>query len=107
MYRKYRLIQGRLFREVRQHPRLVMAMAIVCFAAAVAVVAISSGRSRIALVVAILFFVITRGVRAVLGPRRRLEEEVSVSLLRGRLARGEISQDEFDQAARIVGAERP
>jgi uncharacterized membrane protein len=50
--------------------------------------------------------VITRGVRAVLGPRRRLEEELSVSLLRGRLARGEISQDEFDQAARIVGAQR-
>ena len=61
------------------------------------------GLAVLALVVAILFFVITRGVRAVLGPRRRLEEEVSVSLLRGRLARGEISQDEFDQAARIVG----
>ena len=65
------------------------------------------GLAVFALVVAILFFVITRGVRVVLGPRRRLEEEVSVSLLRGRLARGEISQDEFDQAARIVGAERP
>jgi uncharacterized membrane protein len=65
------------------------------------------GLAVFALVVAVLFFVITRGVRAVLGPRRRLEEELSVSLLRGRLARGEISQDEFDQAARIMGAQRP
>ncbi len=65
------------------------------------------GLAVFALAVAVLYFVITRGVRAVFGPRRRLEEELSVSLLRGRLARGEISQDEFDQAATIVGAERP
>jgi hypothetical protein len=91
MYREYRLIQGRLFREVREHPRLVMAMGIVCFAAAVAVVAISSGRSRIALAVAIGFVAI--GVALNIAGRRmsrprRLAIEQRQTLLQtlGRLA---------------------
>jgi uncharacterized membrane protein len=50
-----------------------------------------------------LFFVITRGTRAVLGPRRRLEEELGIEVLRARLARGEISQAEFEQAKRALG----
>lgn len=50
-----------------------------------------------------LFFVVTRGTRAVLGPRRRLEEEFGLDVLRGRLARGEISQAEFEQAKRALG----
>lgn len=54
-------------------------------------------------VVSALFFVVTRGTRAVLGPRRRLEEELGLEVLRGRLARGEISQAEFEQAKRALG----
>lgn len=50
-----------------------------------------------------LFFVITRGTRAILGPRRRLEEELGLEVLRARLARGEISPDEFEQAKRALG----
>ncbi|MDO8483582.1 MAG: SHOCT domain-containing protein [Candidatus Limnocylindrales bacterium] len=50
-----------------------------------------------------LFFVITRGARAILGPRRRLEEELGLEVLRTRLARGEISQAEFEQAKRALG----
>lgn len=50
-----------------------------------------------------LFFVITRGTRAILGSRRRLEEELGLEVLRKRLARGEISQAEFDQAKRALG----
>ena len=51
-----------------------------------------------------LFFVITRGTRAILGPRRRLEEDLGLEVLRTRLARGEISQAEFEQAKRALGA---
>ena len=39
-----------------------------------------------------LFLLITRGTRVILGPRRRLEEELGLEALRMRLARGEISQ---------------
>lgn len=49
-----------------------------------------------------LFFVITRGTRAILGPRRRLEEELGLEVLRGRLARGEISPAEFERAKRAL-----
>ena len=49
-----------------------------------------------------LFFFITRGTRAVLGPRRRLEEELGLEVLRGRLARGEISAAEYEQAKRTL-----
>ena len=50
-----------------------------------------------------LFFVITRGTRAILGPRRRLEEDLGLEVLRTRLARGEISQAEFEQGKRALG----
>ncbi len=50
-----------------------------------------------------LFFLITRGTRAILGPRRRLEEDLGLEVLRSRLARGEITQAEFDQAKRALG----
>lgn len=56
-------------------------------------------------VVALLFVVITRGTRAVLGPRRRLEETVGLAVLEGRLKRGEISRDEFNDAARVVSSD--
>jgi uncharacterized membrane protein len=54
-------------------------------------------------VVLVLFFVITRGTRAVLRPRRRLEEQLGLEVLRERLARGEINQAEFEQAKRALG----
>ena len=50
-----------------------------------------------------LFFLITRGTKAILGPRRRLEEDLGLEVLRSRLARGEITQAEFDQAKRALG----
>lgn len=56
-------------------------------------------------VVALLFVVITRGTRAVIGPRRRLEETVGLAVLEGRLKRGEISRDEFNDAARVVSSD--
>lgn len=49
-----------------------------------------------------LFFLITRGTRAIIGPRRRLEEELRQQALRSRLARGEISEVEFEQAKRAL-----
>ena len=50
-----------------------------------------------------LFFVITRGTRAILGPGRRLEAEFGLEVLRTRLARGEITLAEFEQAKRALG----
>ena len=49
-----------------------------------------------------LFLLTTRGTRAILGPRRRLEEALGLEALRTRLARGEISQTEFEQARRAL-----
>ena len=49
-----------------------------------------------------LFFLITRGTRAILGPRRRLEQELGQEALRTRLARSEISDVEFEQAKRAL-----
>jgi uncharacterized membrane protein len=54
-------------------------------------------------VVFALFFVITRGTRTLLGPRRRLEAEMGLDALRARLARGEITAQEFEQAKRALG----
>ena len=54
-------------------------------------------------VVFLLYFLIMRGTRAVLGPRRRLEGELGLDVLRRRLARGEITQDQFDQGKRALG----
>lgn len=50
-----------------------------------------------------LFYLISRGTRAILGPRRRLEEELGLEALRERLARGEISQELFEQGKRALG----
>jgi len=50
-----------------------------------------------------LFFIVTRGARAIFGPRRRLEAEFGLEVLRTRLARGEISQAEFEQGKRALG----
>ena len=55
-------------------------------------------------VVFALFFVITRGTRILFGPRRRLEAEMGLDALRARLARGEITAQEFEQAKRALGA---
>lgn len=66
------------------------------------------GLTVFAAAVALLFLIITRGTQAAFGPRRRLEEELGLSALRGRFARGEITQEEFDLAARtIVRSYRP
>ena len=54
--------------------------------------------------VAVLFFVVFRATRAMFGPRRRLEADLGVEVLQGRLARGEITQTEFDQARKALGA---
>jgi uncharacterized membrane protein len=55
-------------------------------------------------VVFALFFVITRGTRMLFGPRRRLEAKMGLDALRARLARGETTTQEFEQAKRAVGA---
>jgi hypothetical protein len=49
-------------------------------------------------VIVVLYLVVTRGSRRLFGPRRRLEEEVGVTLLRLKLKRGEIGHDEFEMA---------
>ena len=54
--------------------------------------------------VAVLFFVVFRVAWAKFGPRRRHDGELGVVVLQGRLARGEITQAEFDQARRALGA---
>ena len=51
-----------------------------------------------------LFFMITRGTRMLFGPSRRLEAEMGLDALRARLARGEITAQEFEQAKRALGA---
>jgi uncharacterized membrane protein len=43
------------------------------------------------------------GLVRLAGPRRRLEEELSVQALRSRLASGEITPEEFAQAKRALG----
>lgn len=53
-------------------------------------------------IVALFYVLITRGTRALLGPRRRLEEAVGLAVLEERLRRGEISREEFDQAAAAI-----
>ncbi len=50
-----------------------------------------------------LFMMITRGTRMLFGPRRRLEAEMGLDALRARLARGEITAQEFEQAKRALG----
>lgn len=55
-------------------------------------------------VVFALFLVITQGTRMLFGPRRRLEAEMGLDALRARLAQGEITAQEFEQAVRALGA---
>jgi len=54
--------------------------------------------------VAVLFVSITWLARAVFGPRRRLEAELGLEALERRLARGEITREEFELARRALGA---
>lgn len=56
-----------------------------------------------AMVVVGLYVLMTRGTRAVFGPRRRLEAELGLEVLERRLARGEISPAEFEQAKHALG----
>ncbi len=51
-----------------------------------------------------LFVLITRSTRWAFGPRRRLGTDLAMEVLRGRLTRGEITDAEFAEAARILGA---
>ena len=53
-------------------------------------------------IVALLFLVISRGTRAMFGPRRRLEAELGRDALKARLARGDITKAEFDEADRSL-----
>ena len=55
-------------------------------------------------VVAVLFVAITWLARTLFGPRRRLEAELGLEALEQRLARGEITLEEFEQAKRALGA---
>lgn len=54
--------------------------------------------------VAALFVAITWLARALFGPRRRLEADLGLEALDRRLARGEITREEFEQAKRALGA---
>ena len=54
--------------------------------------------------VAVLFVAVSWLARAVFGLRRRLEAELGLEALERRLARGEITQEEIEQAERALGA---
>jgi hypothetical protein len=54
--------------------------------------------------VATAFFVIRVVAQAVFGPSRRLERDLGVEVLRGRMSRGEISRAQFEVAAAALGA---
>jgi uncharacterized membrane protein len=62
------------------------------------------GLAAFAGAVAMLFVAVTWLARTVFGPRRRLEAELGLAVLEGRRARGEITQEEFEQAKRGLGA---
>ena len=62
------------------------------------------GVAAFAAAVAVLYVVITRLTRAAFGPRRRLEAELGLEALQQRLARGEITREDFEQARRALGA---
>ncbi|MFH0751408.1 MAG: SHOCT domain-containing protein [Chloroflexota bacterium] len=62
------------------------------------------GLAAFAAAVAMLFMAVTWLARAVFGPRRRLEAELGLEVLEGRLARGEITREEFEQARRAQGS---
>ncbi len=50
-----------------------------------------------------LYYLVTRVARRLFGSRRRLEAELGLEVLEGRLARGEITPEEFEQAKRALG----
>lgn len=56
-----------------------------------------------AALVALLFVGIRTVVRRLAGPSKRLEGELGVEVLQARLARGEISVEEFEEGKRILG----
>ena len=62
------------------------------------------GLAAFAAAVAVLFVAVRGLTRAAFGPRRRLEAELGLEALEGRLARGEITREEFEQARRALGA---
>ena len=66
--------------------------------------AVLIGLAAFAAAVAVLFVAVTWLARAVFGPRRRLEAELGLEALERRLARGEITREEFEQARRALGA---
>lgn len=51
----------------------------------------------------VLYYLVSRGTRMLFGPRRRLEAELGLEVLEQRLSRGEISNEEFEQAKRALG----
>jgi uncharacterized membrane protein len=54
--------------------------------------------------VALLFVAIRWLARSLFGSRRRLESELGLEALDGRLARGEITREEYEQARLALGA---
>jgi uncharacterized membrane protein len=68
-----------------------------------AVILVVVGLASIAIPVLLLYLVVRAAVRSALGPRKRLEEELGVEVLRGRLSRGEITPAEFDEGKRLLG----
>jgi uncharacterized membrane protein len=68
-----------------------------------AVILILTSIVVIAIPVAVLYLVIRAAVRSALGPRMRLESELGVEVLRGRLSRGEITPAEFEEGKRLLG----
>lgn len=57
---------------------------------------------RFGAIVFALFFIIVRGTRFLLGPRRRLDEQLGEEVLGTRLARGEFMTEEHDEARRAL-----
>lgn len=54
--------------------------------------------------VVLLLFVGVRAItRGIFGNDRRLERSIALEVLEGRLARGEISREEYEQARRALG----
>jgi uncharacterized membrane protein len=51
----------------------------------------------------VLYYLVSRGTRMLFGPRQRLEAELGLEVLEQRLSRGEISNEEFEQAKRALG----
>jgi uncharacterized membrane protein len=54
--------------------------------------------------VALLFVAVRWLARSLFGSRRRLESVLGLEALDGRLARGEITREEYEQARRALGA---